>query len=280
LEAIELSPEQGNIIATALDGVKLRAFDMKDAIAIYEDEIFERIVSACWGVEHLKVLCQTDSKFTAVAALIRNPNAMLQDLTFKSESYQDDFDMRLALREIAASLAGNAKLKGLTLKDDMKPMDEFDNLLCDCTSLENICNSNHTLNAIRAPCDSHSDRTKECNHISDRTKDCLRFNKNQIKSEVIQNNIIQYYFIGEFELAPFASLPLSVLSEVMSLGEEMSNQQTAIFELLRGIPDLCNVSRRGVKEIEQGKTVGNLNFKRQRVHNIRFTEWRQSNLVL
>lgn len=52
-------------------------------------------------------------------------------------------------------------------------------------------------------------------------------------------------------------MPLSMLSKVMWLGEEMSNQQTTIFELLRGIPDLCNVSGGGVREFEKETAVSN-----------------------
>jgi hypothetical protein len=52
---------------------------------------------------------------------------------------------------------------------------------------------------------------------------------------------MQFYFMGSFDLAPFASMPLSVLAKVMSVGKDMRNKKTAIFELLRGSPELCNV---------------------------------------
>jgi hypothetical protein len=103
-------------------------------------------------------------------------------------------------------------------------------------------------------------------------------NKNANKVKVIQDKIMKYYFVESFDLAPFANMPLSVLAQVMSLGREpkdenedsntllsmlqvgfeslddedldadgvMSNKQNAIFELLRGIPELCNVSSRRV----------------------------------
>jgi hypothetical protein len=103
----------------------------------------------------------------------------------------------------------------------------------------------------------------------------LLLNKIENKKKVIQNKIIQFYFVGDFDLAPFASLPLSVLARVMSLGERVEfdlvscanmsrafldkyqrihlegipNKQTAIFELLRGIPELCNVSARRKRTI-------------------------------
>jgi hypothetical protein len=62
-------------------------------------------------------------------------------------------------------------------------------------------------------------------------------------------------------------MPLSVLSEVLTLGAKMSNQQTAIFELLRGIPDLCHVSSRCVEEFKKDTLdANNLDFKRQKVN--------------
>jgi hypothetical protein len=56
----------------------------------------------------------------------------------------------------------------------------------------------------------------------------------------------QYCFVGDFDLSQFASMPLSVVTEVMGLGEGMGNKQSVIFELLRTIPGLCNVSGRSV----------------------------------
>jgi hypothetical protein len=249
----QMTPEQGNIIAAALEGVHLKSFDMGNSP--FETGVIEQILHACLGVEELRMRCETNSQITALAALLQDPRAVLQCLEINS-SVINDFDVRLALREIAASLVGNTMLKDLSFGGGIGPTDEFDNLLCDCTSLKNICNSNHTLEAIEAPNDS----------ISDRTKDYLEINNYQNKCKVVQDKIIQYYFLGEFDLSSFASMPLSMLSEVMSLGEEMSNQQTAIFELLRGIPDLCHVSNRGVEEFKKDTTDDNLDFKLQKVN--------------
>jgi hypothetical protein len=52
-----------------------------------------------------------------------------------------------------------------------------------------------------------------------------------------------YYFIGDFDHSPFFEMPASVLAEVMGLGE-MNNNKTTIFKLLRGNPNLCDVSSR------------------------------------
>jgi hypothetical protein len=47
----------------------------------FEDNgAFEQNGSACVGVEDLEVDCETNSQFTALAALLRNPLSMLQIL--------------------------------------------------------------------------------------------------------------------------------------------------------------------------------------------------------
>jgi hypothetical protein len=252
-EEERVTPEQGNIIAAALEGVHLKSLDMGKSL--FETRVIEQILPACLGVEELRVRCETNPEITALAAFLQNPRAVLQHLQIEISSSSDDFDECLALREIAASLVGNTKLKDLWFIG-AEPFDEFDNLLCDSSSIENICNSNHTLETI-----------EQSYNVSDHTEDCLEINQNQIKCKVIQDKIIRYYFLGEFDLSPFASMPLSVLSEVLTLGAKMSNQQTAIFELLRGIPDLCHVSSRCVEEFKKDTLdANNLDFKRQKVN--------------
>jgi hypothetical protein len=232
-----LTPEQGNIIASALAGVQLRKLHMG---LRFGDGAFEKIVSACSGVERLIVECETNSQFTAVAALLRNPNARLQFLNAEQSTRDDvEIDVDMAVSEISESLVGNTKLRELWLDLNTREVD-FDMLLCNSTTLQNICNSNHTLEKV-ASYSYHIQAIK----IS--TEECLELNRNDNKNKVIQNKVMQFYFVGSFNLAPFASMPLSVLAKVMSGGEEMKNKQTAIFELLRAIPELCNVSSRCVE---------------------------------
>jgi hypothetical protein len=204
--------------------------------------VFERIVSTCFGVEKLQVLCSTINIYTALAALLRDPRTVMQCLNiWNYDIHIHHIDIRLALRKIAASLVGNTKLMELGLLQffTQEVYDEFDTILCNASSLESICKSNHTLAKIFL---MHGD-------LSACTEECLDLNKDENKNRVIRNKILQYYFIGGFSLAPFSVMPASVLAEVLSLGAK-SNKQTAIFELLRGIPDLCNVSSRSISKLE------------------------------
>jgi hypothetical protein len=258
-----VTPEQVNFIASALAGVQLRSFDI-EYLQNGDNGAFEQIMSACSGVEKLGVKCYTHFKFIALAALLRNPLSMLQILIatdidhgdmnidelsitsaqshqlFDNSDIEDDegsveIDADMAVNEISQSLAyglaGNTKLRKLFLNLDTRREFDLDMLLCNSTTLQNICNSNHTLEHVDHSCTSF-------------TSECLKLNRNENKNIVIQNKVMQFYFVGSFDLAPFASMPHSVLAKVMSVGQAMRNKQTAIFELLRGIPELCNVSSR------------------------------------
>jgi hypothetical protein len=54
---------------------------------------------------------------------------------------------------------------------------------------------------------------------------------------------MRYYFVGDFDVTPFANMPLFFLPKIMSMIKGRSNQQNAVFKLLRAIPGLCNVPK-------------------------------------
>jgi hypothetical protein len=233
--------ERSNVLSSGLVNAKLKEIEMRHC-RFENNGAFEQIVSACTGVETLWVMCRQDYQCTALAALLRNQTAILQCLHVPFPHYEphphsgnSGIDKRLALGNISSSLVGNTKLRYLYFRiNDGLATHEFDNILCDSSSLLSIHNSNHTL------------ELNSSTQLTRFTEECLKLNKNANKSKVVQIKIIQYYFLGDFDMTPFASMPLSVLPEVMSLsvGEGMRNKQTSIFELLRHLPDLCNVSSR------------------------------------
>lgn len=110
-----------------------------------------------------------------------------------------DFDKSSFLTNIVQGLSGNTTLKTLKLVylevDPDEVLDHFDNILCDSSTMESICNSNHTLVKIKAP------------NLSARTKKLLKLNRNENKNKVIQKKVIQYYFTESFDMAPFANMP-------------------------------------------------------------------------
>jgi hypothetical protein len=76
-----------------------------------EDGSLEQIVSACLGVNKLDVESSTNSHFTAVASLLRDPMSILTYIKIDHDQDDPDFDGTMALREIAESLVGNTRLK-------------------------------------------------------------------------------------------------------------------------------------------------------------------------
>jgi len=65
------------------------------------------------------------------------------------------------------------------------------------------------------------------------------------KEKVIREKIARYYFVGDFDVSPLARLPVSAVPSVLVMikGNKPA-RQSAIFRLLKSIPDLCNVGSR------------------------------------
>jgi hypothetical protein len=84
---------------------------------------------------------------------------------------------------LSASLVGNRKLKMLHFKDECAvDFKAFGPLLSDASSVENIRNSNHTLEEIAA-----------ANCLPQDIANCLKLNKMKDIEKVIQRKIEQYY---------------------------------------------------------------------------------------
>jgi hypothetical protein len=157
-------------------------------------------------------------------------------------------DIQQAMRDISAILRRNTHLKGLVvyILDQVDSFelcnDYFDELLCDVSSIENIYNSNHTLEYISID-----------GELSAFTEECLLLNMDENKAEVIRNKILQYYFVAKFDVSPFSNMALSILPEVMNQIEEDDDKLSAIYRLLQCIPELCNVSARASREQHDSK---------------------------
>jgi hypothetical protein len=243
------------IISSAIEGAQLRRFYVGGS-SFGNDGVFQQISSACLGVEYLDVTCRTNSNCSALAALLRDPRAILQHLLIRDGPFAN----LSAIREIAASLVGNTKLielgLGLTCPLSWAVVDEFNTMLCNASSIEDICNSNHTLEKIDIDSFCRTDNFygtfhRINNHLLERTREYLKINENENKQKVIQNKLIQYFFVESFDVTPFAKMPFSVLARLISCGVGMSNQLHFIFCLLRNIPDfVSNVSSRSAKNLD------------------------------
>jgi hypothetical protein len=250
--AVPVTPEQCINIAEAIRDVHLLTLSIKmtfpDEGPLAPNEgSFHHIVSTCTCVEELKVLCMSQSHIESVGLLLLNPSARLRalHLEFSANTYRNFNAMSDMETFIIPNLVRNRQLRELffhcsRIQDGQQiiiPLADFrctsfDRLLCNVSSIENICNSNHTIEKIAGL--RHEFYASEC------TKEYLQLNMNEKKTQVIQNKIVQYYLAAGSHLGPFENTPLSVLAKVLSLGSKTRNQQTAIFNLLRAFPEICN----------------------------------------
>jgi hypothetical protein len=101
---------------------------------------------------------------------------------------------------------------------------------------------------------------------------CLILNKISNKEDVIRNKIDMFYFVGNFDVSPFARMPISLMPRLISLIKCSSiNCQSAIYRLLRCNPGLIYVwDRDYVSRLSSdfsSMEVGCLNTKRQKIGN-------------
>jgi len=53
------------------------------------------------------------------------------------------------------------------------------------------------------------------------------------------------YVVGDYDVSPFASMPISAIPKVISaIGGDANNQCRAIFRMLKSIPELTYVNER------------------------------------
>ena len=234
-----INEEQSHMISSFLENVSVESFDMLNVHSgEYSEAAFRRVVLACTKVEKLRVCCKSTSQYLAVASLLRNPRSILSEIDF-CFSLQCHVNAE-GLATFAAGLASNETLKILHThgyRGDLSPMAKA---LCDASSIKGIHASNHTLYEMHILHEMYP--TPD---LPPMALDCLKLNKIPNKDEVIRKKIARYYFVGDFDISPFANMPVPVLLEVLNLIEGGNiNRQSAIFRMLKCIPDLSNVSSR------------------------------------
>jgi hypothetical protein len=232
-----VSLQESTILSWVIQSAKLEAFNIQFC-SFEDDESFERMLEGCSSVNRrLDVTCEDNSECTAVAVLLRDPSCELKELMMMlNREHSEDgdssssLDVQQATKDILESLSENTNLKELRLYAPLRASVCFDsdNLLCDPKSIDSIINSNHTLESINI---GYAE-------LSTFTKECLMINRNPDKNKVVRDKILRFYFVDEFDVSQFSNMTLSVLPEVMRFWTEHS----AIYRLLKYMPELCNVS--------------------------------------
>lgn len=144
-----------------------------------------------------------------------------------------DLDMEWAESEILKSLTQNTKLRDLratSLFQGDGARESFKILLCNIASIQSVRQSNHTLQKIMI---DYKDVT--CQQY-------VELNKNPNKKKVIQEKMMQFYFAGDFDASAIADTPLAILAHI--LGLDVQKKQSAVYNILKSVPELCNVLNR------------------------------------
>jgi hypothetical protein len=176
-----LTPDQSRNIASALEGVSLREFDMYKCM-FGDNASFEQIVNACLGVQTLALSCENCYQYAALSALLRDSRAVLSELHLYPDKTPGDI-MKGGMSVIAANLIGNTRLKKINVRFGIdEDFDSFSKLLCDASSIDSIRTSNHTLEEIV---------TVNC--LPKLVAECLELNRIEDKDEVIRKKIAHYY---------------------------------------------------------------------------------------
>ena len=174
----QLTQEQCFTISNALSGASLRKFNMhKCKFTDGDSQCFEQVMASCCNVNSLVLSCEKSYQYSALAALLRDPKAILSEVHF----YHVTND---GMSIIASSLRGNTKLKKIDFWLGFRgDLEIFVPLLCDASTIENIRGSNHTLEEIWTP-----------NYqLPQYVEQCLKLNRLENKDEVIQKKIEQFY---------------------------------------------------------------------------------------
>lgn len=240
--------EQSFVISNMLEVASLETFSIIECnFGISNESAYRRIILACLNVKTLMLLCRTPSQYVALGALLVHPSAVVSVLHLRKNCNE-------GIASVITSLRHNTTLRKwiIDMNDDDNHL--MASVLCDTSSLESIQQSNHTLESVGLF------------SIFMKVSELLELNENTNKEKVIRTKISRYYFAESFDTSPFAKMPISVVPEVMGMIE--GNEQyccNAIFRVLQGIPDLCNVASRTEARLEYVGASGNSAIKRQKI---------------
>ena len=260
INSVTLNDDDSTVIAQALEGMgMLSLVSLNIRYLATRASAFRTIISACpSSVEWLYISCDTAEHCSILASFLQSNHLMVSHLNVtKKDSIdveEDSLDSSKLSEQEASMIIdglknGNTCLetlyiyccKGNTLYTSAQT------LLCDTTSIESICLSNHTLIELQPFLESEVrfDVFSEQEVKFGIIVDSLRLNRNSNKNRVIREKISRYYFVGNFDVSPFVKLPVSVVPSVLGMikGKKL-DRQSAIFRLLKSIPDLCNVVSR------------------------------------
>ena len=206
---------------------------------------YEQILLACKKVNSLSVrFCSRNYYFFAALAATD---------TDVGEYLLPDLDIERAEDETLAILNQNVTLQMLSvpgLFSGIEAEGRFINLLCNTSSIESVCQSNHILQ--RLDVSSHA--------VQNHCRQYLELNAIPDKRKVVQLKVMKYYLSQHFDASPLPNMPLVALPRVLGISIDVPKRYkcsvpnrykcSAIFNILKSTPQLFEASSRGVGKAE------------------------------
>jgi hypothetical protein len=172
-------------------------------------------------------------------------------LPLLEDEYDDDVFIDLidvltimddVLIEFIATLSNNTSLCELDLGErgvSKHTLDVLANVLCDKTSIANVCSSNHSLNILYPNYYGVVDGNDVERVHHDELDVLLDMNKNPDKVEVIRTKLLTYFFSNADNIVRgFGSVDTTVMPNVMEwIGRDRLGY-SVMFELCRSMPEL------------------------------------------
>jgi len=200
----------------------------------------------------------------ALATLLEDPGCNLVDLDLNNNMIEN-----CGAKAVADALADNKKLEILCLDENYittEGWDAFNHILCNNSSINETYSSNHTLRTITSFGRDKTQRVRmydEDGVIPNRLFELLDFNERahnedhaRHRARTARRKILDVHFRRDFDMGPFAegNMDMTLLPHLLSWGARPcrirryreTTGQTAVYELLRQMPTLCDMSR-GVK---------------------------------
>ena len=269
-----VSPVISMNVATALRDLNIPRVNFR--CEFLSTRSFERILWACQKVHTLSITCDENDQYVSLAKLLREPTAKLQMLHIHVKKELADFVEETAVSDLFVGLTQNIQLKSMKFESSLFDWDGsgeyLDKLLCNTSSLESICQSNHTLeNIINYRVLLYD---KKAGGWWPRY---LNLNRLADKRKVQQIKIMLHYFGRGFNAASITGMPLAILPQILGIDISARREYSvdvnmddkfecsAFFSIIKSIPELCAVSSRVAMQTEESSHIDNRPNKRRKL---------------
>jgi len=185
----------------------------------------------------------TSMAWQAFSVYLRNHNSTLKKLHVMGTDMNDE-----GLMVLLNALANDTTLKTLVAHPNSSISDigwkALADLLCDKTSLNSICMSNHTLRQVYASLGFYSTDDPPKDHLVS----LLKLNENDDKQEVVRHKLIRYYFSnddgGIVKVEEFVVMELEVLPRAIAWIGRDDTGHSLLYKLFQTMPTLFDTDRK------------------------------------